>query len=744
METELPLPASSPKTIWFGEHACVVSNGDVREVFAGRHRLGEFDVNDVTARNVLLVALAAEPTMHLGQLAHAFGLASETVRRIRRLHEEKGIGAVIARMGAGRPVEVTQDTRRKLEKLFEEGATVSAAFKAVGGKKVLSRSTVGLIRKQWAAARSGQPPAVVPVPVSGRQQALSLEPPAVGEPPAATEASLRLVPPLPPEGEPATVRSDELGREADDAQGPRLQPRAPRSAAHLQHLGAWLLIAMTNALGLHRQALAVTGERVSRDSLRLALDAVLVALALGQKCVEGVRRIATSTAAALLLATGAPSPTWTRRTLGRFAQRHGAALFQLCMTREYLGRAQAEASSEGPAYYVDNHLREYTGQQTLRYGWKMQDKRARPGATDYYVHDEDGRPVYRLVAPDHGALTDILTPVARFLRQGHAPKERILLAFDRAGSFPEEMAALRDEDFEFVTYERAPYAKLPRRLFTQRAVILGQRLRLCEPARRNLGRGRGRVRRISVLTEQGAQFNLLAISRRPARRLVEILLGRWVQENAFKHANERWGLNHLDGRQVQHYAPETIIPNPSRRRLDAALRLARVREGLARAELARLPEGDERRTKVEKDIAEAMEAQQQLVDKRPATPTHAPLAGTELAGQLVHHTVEYKLVLDTIRTACINAEAELAALISPHLPRATEAKKALANLFAAPGRIHVGPRRITVTLSPAATAPEQRAFAALFADVNARSLVMPADQDRRRLHFRLAQEPHIS
>ena len=570
------------------------------------------------------------------------------------------------------------------------------------------------------------------------QLALVAASPAMGQTALAATAPASLV------GERPAASSEESAEEVDAAEERGLQPRAPRSAAHVQHLGAWLLIAMVHALGLHRQALAVTGERVGRDALRLALDAVLVALAVGQKCVEGVRRIATSTAAALLLATDAPSPTWTRRTLGRFAARHGAGLFQLCMTREYLGRAQAEVASEGLTYYVDNHLRSYTGQHKLRYGWKMQDKRAQPGVTDYYVHDEDGRPVYRLVAPDHGALTDVLTPVARFLRQAHGPKESVLLAFDRAGSFPGEMTQLRDEGFEFVTYERAPYAMLPKHAFTQRVVIRGQRLKLCEPSRRNLGRGRGRVRRICVLTPEGQQLNVLAVSRRPARRLVEILLGRWVQENAFKHANERWGLNHLDGRQVQHYAPDAIIPNPSRRRLDAALRLARLREGLARTELARLPKGDERRASVEEDISEAMAAQQQLEAERPATPTHAPLAQTELAGKLVHHTVEYKLVLDTIRTACVNAEADLAALLSPHLPRAAEAKKALANLFAAPGRIGVGRRRITVTLSPASTAPERLAFNALFADINARRLVMPADQDCRPLHFRLAQESQDS
>jgi hypothetical protein len=32
---------------------------------------------------------------------------------------------------------------------------------------------------------------------------------------------------------------------------------------------------------------------------------------------------------------------------------------------------------------VDNHLRPYTGEHVMRKGWRMQDKRAVPGTTDY-------------------------------------------------------------------------------------------------------------------------------------------------------------------------------------------------------------------------------------------------------------------------------------------------------------------------------------------------------------------------
>lgn len=134
-----------------------------------------------------------------------------------------------------------------------------------------------------------------------------------------------------------------------------------------------------------------------------------------------------------------------------------------------------------------------------------------------------------------------------------------------------------------------------------------------------------------------------------------------------------------------------------------------------------------------------MKEQEHLLAQRPQVPTHAPLSETALSGVLVHHTVEYKLVLDTIRIACANAEAELALMLAAHAPRPREAKKLLACIFAAPGTVRLTTRAIHVTLSPAANVPEQKAIASFFADLNRQALTLPADQSRRPLRFRLSQ-----
>jgi len=514
-------------------------------------------------------------------------------------------------------------------------------------------------------------------------------------------------------------------------------------------------LSMVHALGLHA-AVDQGWDAVGRwrDRLRVALDAVVLALGLDQRCVEGVRRLRTSSGGVLLRSDGVPTASWTRRIIKHYlmtdippesgtdphqGRGHKA---QMRMMELYL--SQARDAQQAPAvFYVDNHMRAYTGKYTLRKGWRMQDKRARPGASDYYVHDEDGRPVFRYTAPEHDSLCRWLTPVTQTLREALGSQQRILLAFDRAGAFPESMATLRDRGFEFVTYERRPYPTLPKTWFTEQLIIGdddggdGEVIGVYERRRKNLGKGRGRVRRISLLMADGYQVNLLAISDEPVARLVEVMLGRWVQENGFKHGNERWGINQLDGRKKQPYPPDTIIPNPARRRLDHAMRLARAQEGRARNKLARLNADDPKRDKYEKELDEALLDQKLYLMFRAIAPVKAPLKDTELAGKLVKHKGDYKALLDTVRIACANAESELALLLAPHLRRPREAKKALANVFAAPGAVRVNAKSVTITLKPAGTPNERQAFGALFEQVNRLGLSLPGDPEAHRLRFRV-------
>lgn len=720
-------PPTAPEIRWFSPTGSVVIRGSRCSVFLGGLLLGDFDAEDRDRgrRNVLAVAVA-KSGVHLGRLAAAFGIGEEYLRRLRRMEESDGPAALLLPRAGGK-VTITAATRASWRAQFEAGLTPKAVWREQPRRARHAYSAVWREHRAWLTSGSS------PIANDAAPTALAPELEPDGD---ARQGSLWSA------AQTSVATAVTADPNAEDEGGVAIVPMTARSVAskqQVQHAGAWLMLVLASELGLYEEADRALARRTGdHDGLRIALDAIICALAIGQRCVEGVRRLATPSGPALLRAERVPSASGVRRLLGRLVDdTNGAARLEAKMGERLIQAARAD---DGPAvFYVDNHLRPYTGKHVVRKGWRMQDRQVLPGTSDYYIHDEDGRPVLRIAVPSHDSLPALLPALSTKLREALGPDERILLAFDRAGAQAAPLAALRDAGFECVTYERKPYSELPTTAFTP-AMIAGEAVGLHESRLRNLGAGRGRVRRIAVRTEDGRQVNFLAVSKEPAARLVEILWRRWRQENGFKHGVERWGINQLDDRGVESVPRGTIIPNPARRRLDRAYRVARVDEGDARRLLARLPASDPRRVVVEEDLAEALRLQQDIESIRPYVPTHAPVEETELADTLVRHTGQRKAVIDVIRVVCANAESDLAVLIAPHLRRPAEAKKVVANLLAAPGQVIVTDTAIRVRLAPATNRAERPAIEALLAALNQRCLPLPGD--RRRLPVRF--EAHLS
>jgi hypothetical protein len=874
------LPIANPELgiRWFCQYGCVVERDGVNRVFIGDRLLGEYDPRDpdLGPRNVMLVMLARQPKIHLGQLAAAFKLSNEQLRRLRQAAEADGYGAVLTRArGCSKRAEISPAKVRELRALFEEGWNPTEATRRQRRRGRVSRSTVSRERRQWeaekqvaqgraappvvaiasrqvlfedgaaAVARGGEerpstfvhaniPTLVGPIALDSTTRAMAVAAVDTVDRAASTATDVlakathdalatsgngvtldalaaatdtmtaavvtvdMLVGPANTDGpmaelaitgdavaagitdaiadegcvvasgladdgvatdafvtEVTAVASDDLepleagaadalaGEEYHPGPVAPLRSRPVEGGRLVQHVGSWLLMALAQHHGLHQEAEQLAGG----DATRIAIDATLAALAIGECTVEGVRRLATSTAPLLLRCAHTPTASTVRRRLHAFADEHGPALMARIGER-YLEAVRAETSQRA-VFYVDNHMRKYTGQEVVRYGWRMQDKRAMPGASDYYVHDESGRPVFRIDTPSHDSLCQWLMPIVTRLRVGLGAEEKILLVFDRAGAFPDEMATLRDAGVEFATYERRPYSDLALSAFDRTIAVRGETYGVHESRLKNLGDGRGRVRRIALRAPDGKQINLLAVSTAPLEQLVGFLMGkpdpktpsgRWQQENAFKHEAERWGINQLDGRKVEPYPPGTIIPNPAHRRNERALKIAHTDEGRARRVLADKNTTDKRRTRAESELADAIQRRVALELARPLIPKHAPIEQTELAGKLVRHPAKLKAVVDTMRIVCANVEAELADIIALALKRPREAKKVIANVFAAPGRVDVTASEIRVRLSPAANRSEHAAIQRLLADITARKLTLPGDARRRPLRFEL----HVS
>jgi len=710
-------------TKWFSAMGCVVNDGEERAVYVGGTLLGKFEARDHLNRDVYM-GLVLQSDVKVPDVAAAFEVSRKTAQRARvRFREEGFAGASRRRRGA--PTKLTPALERKLRKAHAAGVGPRKGSDLVAGR--LSSSAVQRLFAAWTEEAAATTP---PVVSSASDEAMQLSLPVV---PANDVGGL--------EAEDVAERQPE---EIGDSRGAAL---IEGHQEVVQHAGSWVMLGMLQELGFCDLAERHRSRAVRKDQLRTCLDAAAIALTLGHGCIEGVRRIATESGPTLLRAGSVPAPETVRRTFKEYAKT-SKVLLHLGLAQMLLEEAVRDDGRV--VLYVDNHLRKYTGKHVLRKGWRMQDKRAVPGVSDYYVHDESGSPLWRIDVTSHDSLTDFLQPIARAAKTLVAGEPTVLLAFDRAGAFPEQMAQLRDAGVEFVTYERKPYPTLTAASFdsTLQLQLESQTkpvvLSYCETRCKNLKSGRGRIRRIAVKTEDNYQLNLLAISKLPAADLIRTLLLRWSrQENMFKHEVERWGLNQLDGREVRPYSQDAIIPNPARNRLEHQLRLAKAKEGEVRRKLARLDalkasRRAEREAELNAELERLMELQGDYEAQRADLPSHAPVRATELAGKLKEHPGNIKTVVDSLRIALANCEATLAIELAPHLRRPREAKKTLANLFAAPGRVRVGRNTMRIRLSPAGTKRELEAFAALCRHLNARCLMLPGDHKRRQLRFEVA------
>lgn len=145
----------------------------------------------------------------------------------------------------------------------------------MGQKAGLGRGLVGKIHREWLTQQPAKPAPSADAAVPH----LTLVPPPAPTPTVAART-------------PAT-RSDDGGIPSVEAVVPMeggeesFTGVTVKSATAVQHLGSWLLVAMVARLGLHQNAVELSEQRVRAGALRVALDAVVVALAIGQRCVEG-------------------------------------------------------------------------------------------------------------------------------------------------------------------------------------------------------------------------------------------------------------------------------------------------------------------------------------------------------------------------------------------------------------------------------------------------------------------------
>jgi len=114
--------------------------------------------------------------------------------------------------------------------------------------------------------------------------------------------------------------------------------------------------------------------------MRIPLDATLAAIGHRERTVEGIRRLATQTAPLLFALRSHTDGKYRASTPARICQRARRHPHARTFGERYLERARA-TGNERAVFYVDNHMRTYTGQEVVRRGWRNAGQ-ARPARSE--------------------------------------------------------------------------------------------------------------------------------------------------------------------------------------------------------------------------------------------------------------------------------------------------------------------------------------------------------------------------
>ena len=699
-------------------------------ICAGSALLACYPSGDAGMRNVA-VAVLRQLGFGGRTVAAVMGLTENYVATLHNRALREGTPGLVRERG--RPGKLAARDWEQAARWRAEGASDSEIARRLG----VAQSTVS--RRLGPAAVQEQLPdggpagePAVPGPQDGEPEAGPAAPapssqPAAGpgSPAGAEPAPAGELVPVPagdlaarPAGEPAAVPSRYAG--------------AMLAHAYLDRIGAEAILAA---------ALPPGPARARYDDLAL-LTATSLAFALGVSSAEGTKHLIPAQAGILAGIGRLPGLRTLRPRLASIADRCDPLALQ-----RRLGAAMLAA--DAPAlhvYYADDHFVPYEGAKPVPKGWNTKRRHAQPGRAGTVVTDYHGRAVCFADGEPSG-LSATLPPALAQLRQVLGADAKILLGFDRGGSYPVTFGAVRDARADWITWRRAPLAPVtaaPRRYWAGgRSGKPAEVLLLADETAEI--KDYGQARQITLLEDGAPVLQVLTSdATAPAAALLAWLRSRWREENLFKYLEAHYGIHWLTDYHASLEDDTHLIDNPGRKTARARLREAEEALHGAQRDLAALL------TSTELPAAEknkAIPAAEKKITTAQAALTTAKAALKPVPARLPANKVTpgaQKAVLRTrrrslqmvLRLLAAAAEHWLGNRLNNYLRDNDEYRAITRNLLHTGGTITCTPRAITVTLDPPAAPRIARALALLLDEISATPPRMPGDT--RPITYQLA------
>jgi len=714
-------------------------------ICTGSALLACYPSGDAGMRNVA-VAVLRQLGFGGRSVAAVMGLTENYVATLHNRALREGTPGLVRERG--RPGKLAARDWERAARWRAEGASDSEIARRLG----VAQSTV--FRRLGPAAVQEQ------LPVAGPE----------GEPEQEGEPELRAGEPEPggpvalePDDEPVAPGPEpEAGRAVPEpAPSPAGEPvpaggREPSPGAGLaggvlpsRYAGAMLVHAYLDRIGAEAILAAALPPALARPrygDLGL-LTATSLAFALGASSAEGTKHLIPAQAGILAGIGRLPDPRTLRPRLAAIADRCDPLALQ-----RQLAAAMLAADAPGlHVYYVDDHFVPYEGAKPVPKGWNTKRRHAQPGRADTMVTDYLGRAV-AFATGDPSGLAATLPGALAQLRQVLGAEAKILLGFDRGGSYPVAFRGIRDAHADWVTWRRGPLAPVtaaPRRYWAARGD--GKPAEVLWLAEETVTiKDYGQARQITLFEDGAPVLQVLTSDlAAPAAALLSWLRCRWRIENLFKYLEDHYGIHWLCDYRAGTQDDDHLIANPERKAARARLREAEAALATAERELATLLTGPELSAAAKNKIIPA--AEKKITTAGDAV-TAAKAALKEIPAKLPASQVTpgaQKAVLATrrrslqmvLRLLAAAAEHWLGNRLNDYLRDPDEYRAITRHLLHLGGTITSTPRVITVTLDPPAAPRITRALRLLIEEINAAPPCMPGDN--RPITYQLATHPRI-
>ena len=679
------------------------------------HGLATFawDAGDEAGRRLAAVQLVRVRAASQGQVAEAFGVDPVTIWRWDQALAAEGVaGLVPSRRGPKGASKLTPELAARITALDAAGATLREIAAATGVSTFTVRNALGRVP-------AGRRP---PASAEGNGGLVTGNDDAVRDP-------VPVLPdPVPRDGERALARWGLLGEGA----APVFTPGARYPLA-----GLLLALPALEGTGLLAAAREVYG-RLKDGFYGLGatlLTVVFLALA-GEPRAEGATRVPPAALGRVLGLDRAPEVKTIRRKLGELAAAGKAS--ELIMA---LARRHAAARPDALGFlHVDGHARVYYGTRTVQKTHVARLKFPAPATMETWVTDQDGDPVFMVIAEPSDSLAAELRRLLPALRQVVGEGRRVTVCFDRGGWSPALFADITAAGFDVLTWRKGQAPDVPADAFTaitctddrggQHAYDLADttvELGISEGPRKGQAVELRQVTRL-VPARAGGTRQIHVLTSRDDLAAGEVcwrMASRWREENYFRYARTRFALDALDSYAAAPDDPDRMVPNPARktaaariRAAEAAAQAAETARDAALLELRSPAPGQAAylSNQVINALAAPVEAAWRELDEAgqaaAAVPARVPL-GT-LSPDMVRLEAETKQITHAIRMAAYNAETALARALDGHYARAGDEAYALIHeALTTSGDICPGNGQLLIRLDPLTAPRRTKALAAL-------------------------------